>query len=276
MDISINEATEYFKRDDLIGAAGCLSSSLRTRPHDIFARMFLVEVLCILGDFERADQHLKTVASIDAGASRKVRALRNLIRAAQARNDVFERGAVPSFVQAPSSAVETALRRVVALRDAGNEPLDRALAASESGTQASWHGVFDDGKRVEARDLDDRFADIVEWLGENGNYYWSDVRDVRSIQFAPAKRPIDFLWRQAVVQLENEVSGAVYFPVIYPGSSDDAELALGRKTDWIERHGLTLGRGRRMWLVGDDAVDFLALTTVAPEADGLTNSGTDL
>jgi type VI secretion system protein ImpE len=66
------------------------------------------------------------------------------------------------------------------------------------------------------------------------------------------------------MSVTNGPDGDVYLPVIY--GTDDSELSdmlrLGRETDWLETPGPVRGLGQRTFLVGEDAVGIMDLTTL--------------
>jgi type VI secretion system protein ImpE len=68
----------------------------------------------------------------------------------------------------------------------------------------------------------------------------------------------------------------VYVPVLYPGShrSEDGELRLGRKTDWVQMSdGPTVGRGQRTFLVGDADKSILSIQKITFAPNGTTSQG---
>jgi type VI secretion system protein ImpE len=59
--------------------------------------------------------------------------------------------------------------------------------------------------------------------------------------------------------------GDVYLPAIYDSDKPDLsdEFLLGRVTDWVgPEEGAVLGIGQRVFLVGDDAINIMDLTTL--------------
>ena len=85
---------------------------------------------------------------------------------------------------------------------------------------------------------------------------------IEQLEFKPPRFLRDLLWRPAEMVIRGGPEALVYVPVLYFGShrSEDAEIRLGRKTDWQEMPGgPTAGVGQRMLLVGDDAVPILSI-----------------
>jgi type VI secretion system protein ImpE len=73
------------------------------------------------------------------------------------------------------------------------------------------------------------------------------------------------MWRRASVSVTGGPDGEVYMPAIYDSGQPDLadEFLLGRATDWIgPEEGFVRGIGQREFLVGDDAVGIMELSTL--------------
>jgi type VI secretion system protein ImpE len=164
----------------------------------------------------------------------------------------------------PSTVIEKSLAALAALRAGDHADAVRLIAEAEearpkaSGTHGSQ--PFDD-----FRDLDDATAGVFEVLTSTGKYFWIPIERVQAIEFREPKRPRDLLWRQAEMSVSDGPEGEVYLPAIYipSGQPLDDQLRLGRGTEWTEGDGQpTRGRGQRTFLVGDEAVPIMELTSL--------------
>ena len=63
-----NTATELLKAGDLSGALASLQDAVRAKPDDAKLRIFLFQLLCVIGDWKRAVAQLKLSAQLDASA----------------------------------------------------------------------------------------------------------------------------------------------------------------------------------------------------------------
>lgn len=117
-------AAELFSAGDLASAIKQCAEEVKIQPSSASKRALFVELLCFDGDFERADKQLTALASLDISAAVTVGTWRQLIRAAQARRDVFENGAIPSVISSLTPSIETALAALLALRNDDKGQLD--------------------------------------------------------------------------------------------------------------------------------------------------------
>lgn len=255
-------AQTHYHNGDLDAALDAIAEELRRAPQDAAKRAFFVELLCLRGDFEKAERQLQTLLSLAPDTLITVGTWRQLIHAAQARRDVFEQGRVPDFVDGPSERLTQHLELLVALRD--GKPTRAAELAEQLETQRAPQPMLINGRTVaDVRDPDDLTAGILEVLATNGKYFWVDFGQIVELAFEPPARPLDLLWRKARIVLNTGTEGEVFIPAIYPTLEDDAETWLGRRTDWRDEGGVVRGIGQRLWLVGDDALPLTEITMVA-------------
>lgn len=262
----MSTAGEALKSGDLQGARAALVEGVKRAPADVGLRFRLAETLIACGDWERADGHLDLVMSQDTSWGPMVLVLRQLVRAAKHRDEVFEQGRAPDLVTPSTPEVERSLRILMETRT-GADAAALRQAADEEGPAVT---LEQDGRPVSpVRDLDDRTADVLEILTSTGKYVWAPWSAVVSLQLREAERPRDLVWRPAELELRDGPTGVVYLPMIYhaPREALTDAYRLGRETDWVERGGLTCGLGQRCLLLGDDVTPFSEVVHLsAPEA----------
>ena len=261
----MSAAGDFLKAGDLTSARAALVDGVKRSPADAEQRYRLAEVLIAAGDWERADNHLDLVMGQDVTWGPVVLTLRQLIRAAKHRDEVFEQGRAPDLVAPSTPEVERALRILLESRTGtGAEALRR-----EADEAAAAVTLERDGDPVSpVRDLDDRVADVLEVLTSTGKYVWAPWTQVISLEVRPAERLRDLVWRPAELELRDGPSGVVHIPMTYaapPGEPTDAQR-LGRETDWTERGGLTCGLGQRCLLLGDEVVPFAEVVALSAPA----------
>jgi len=185
---------------------------------------------------------------------------RQLIRAAQARQDVYQEGSVPEVIDTPTDRIKTLLEMQMALRE-GDDKAVTSKSIELEDTRSPYTAIVNGSKVSDVRDLDDSCAGILEVLATNGKYFWIDFSQIKLLEFTPPERPIDLIWRRAEIVLNNGTEGEVFIPAIYIAESDD-EARLGQKTEWQDDGGLVRGIGQRSWLSGDEAVSIMELEKV--------------
>ncbi|TWB41096.1 type VI secretion system accessory protein TagJ [Nitrospirillum pindoramense] len=258
---AINHAIEA---GDLSGAVSAATAHVQKAPTDSGARYLLAELLCVAGQLERADTQLSVVLNQDPGSMVPISLLRQLIRAETARQDWHRDGRPPEFLTEVSAIARLHLEAGVKAR-AGDGPAAAATLAEAEALRTPHAGRHKDASFDDFRDLDDACGGLLEMLSADGTYFWVGQDDVLGLDFAPAKRLSDLIWRPVRLSLRDGTAGSLYMPMIYAGAGTDGltdQHRLGRLTDWVERDGSILGRGQRCFLVGEEAVSAADLTTL--------------
>lgn len=259
----MNKAQDFFRQGDLDGALKAVSEELRKEPGNAQKRAFFTELLCLAGDWERADRQLETLLSLDDSLALTVGVWRQLIRAAQAREDVFVNGAAPELTQQANPMIAKLLEMQLCIRN--QAWADAALLAEQVETlRPACPGAVNGQPVDDMRDLDDCLNGILEVLATNGRYFWVALDQVESITIEAPQRPLDLLWRKARMLLRGGTDGEVFLPAIYPLASDNPAHRLGRGTDWVEQDGLVRGQGHRTWLAGDEALLWQDIDELTP------------
>jgi type VI secretion system protein ImpE len=269
-------AQEYYEAGQLEEAVAAATEDVKQHPNDFSPRMFLAELSFITGDLERADKHLDVLGHQDPQAIPAIQVLRQIVRAEQARQDFYTKGALPEFVGQPSPLVRLVLEASIALREGKLSEAAPLLARVEE-ERPRVTGVCDDKPFQDFRDLDDLTAPIVEVFTTTGKYYWVPIDSIESIEFRPRTRALDLVWRKAHLIVRDGPDGEVFLPALYAGSQNDPDdsIRLGRRTDWKGNAGEPVrGIGQRTWLVGEEARPILEIETVEFDApSGGTETG---
>ncbi len=252
----------------LAQAIGASTARLKASATDTAARANLAELLCLAGDFDRAEAQLAILAQQTTDRPVAIARMRHLIRAALAREAWFNDAAVPTLVTEPGPGQQAALRLAIAMHAGGADEVAAALEAAEA-ARAHPAGRADGAAFDDLRDADDRCAWFLDILTLDGNYVWVDMAAVESLVFTPPSRPIDLLWREVRLGLNDGRVAEVVVPAQYVAPRDGATTVeeahrLAGRTDWRDAPGgAVLGLGQRLWLVGDDARPILELTELS-------------
>ncbi|WP_221801109.1 type VI secretion system accessory protein TagJ [Oceanobacter mangrovi] len=255
-------AQTLYREGKLQSAVEQALQEVKDQPASATARAFLAELLCIQGDYQRADNQLNTLVTLEPASLLMVNTWRQLIRASQARQDVYQRNAVPAVIDQPGPRIENALGLLLALQEQNLDKANECLARVDANTPADEDSPFIvNGQRTWLRDLDDINAGILEVMGANGKYFWIEYEDIRELRLHQPQRPLDVIWRKATLVLSNGTEGEVFIPAIYPDSETDSQL-LGLSTDWHEQGDVMRGQGLRNWLCGEAVVSMNELDSV--------------
>jgi type VI secretion system protein ImpE len=258
-------ASEHFQAGRLQDAVDAALADVKKNPNDTDRRGLLAELLCFVGDWERADKQIDTLGHQDPKAIVGLSLVRQLIRAEVSRKECFESGRAPELLAEAPPSLRHSLEALAALRE-GDAASASALLAEAEKLRIAVAGKCGDQKFDDFRDLDDVTAGVFEVLTSTGKYFWIPIERVESIEFRPPQRPRDLLWRQAEMVVDDGPQGEVYLPTVYFASGAAAledQLRLGRGTDWSGGDGEPMrGRGQRMYLMGDEAVPIMQLESI--------------
>ncbi len=259
--------------DALTDAVDAARAHIKTTPADRAARSLYIDLLILTVDYAKADAQCALAQALAPEDAFGFTALRQALRAMEARQAWFESGAVPDFPGGPSPLDELALRSAVALR--GGDVTAAADAIAEIDELRGEVAMTLNGRPVaDIRDLDDRTPHALEVLTGAGRYLWVDFRRIASLTVAPIARPRDLAFREAKVTLVDGANASVLLPATYHGGSEEAIYRLGRQTDWIDAHApLVTGIGQRCFLAADELMPFHDMTSLAAGAEMRMDAG---
>lgn len=240
-------SAELFQSGQLDEAIQALQSEIRNRPEDAKLRIFLFQLNCVLGRFEKALTQLQVVAGLDAETMMLAQIFRPVIAAEVFRQEVFagKRQALvfgePTdwmglLMQATQQVAQGEFDAGARLRHQAFE-LAPASAGKINGDAFDW-----------LADADSRLGPVLEAIIE-GNYYWVPVFRLQKLEMEPPHDIRDLVWLPARFTWTNGGSVSGHLPVRYPGTADspDNALRLSRKTSWQNQPGETyLGLGQRV------------------------------
>ena len=236
----MSDPAALLRAGDLAGLRALFAGRIRAEPARACHRLDLADILILQGELERADNQLELAAGQDPALAVPVALVRQLVRAAVAREQTFAERRPPELVTEPDALLTAALARL-----AGADAADETPALTGTSDGRPFAGL---------RDADDRTAEVLEVLTSTGKYVWVSLAQVAVLTVHPPERARDLVWRQAELEVRGGPNGVVYLPATYPASEMSDAQRLGRETDWIERDGGVSGIGLRTFLVGDDAV----------------------
>lgn len=254
-------ASDHYRAGKLKEAVAAATEEVKARPADLARRGFLCELLCFAGELERADRLLDAAGQLAPGQALGISLLRHLLRAEQARRQLYGEGRLPEFIGPPSEDLRLRLQASIHLRDGKPEEAAALLGRAEE-ARPRLRGSVNGRPFEDFRDLDDLTASLFEVLTQNGKYYWISHALVERLEFQPPEHPHDLLWRRARMSVRGGPDGEVYVAALYPGShlSADDGLRLGRATEWLGGDGAPArGVGQRTYLAGDRDLPILEL-----------------
>jgi type VI secretion system protein ImpE len=224
-----------------------LQGHVKKQPADPRARVFLFQLLAVMGQWERAATQLEVAGELDASTLEMVRTYREVLRCEQLRARVFAGRTMPLIFGEPAPWVAPLLQALT-LTATGRFAEAQALRAEAFERAPATPGRIDDQPFAWIADADSRLGPMLEAI-VNGRYYWIPFSRVRELTFEKPVDLRDLAWTPALLTLANGGETVAFIPTRYPGSekATDMTLVMSRATTWIEQAGETfLGLGQRV------------------------------
>jgi type VI secretion system protein ImpE len=248
-------AEDSFRQGNLADCLQALQSEVRRRPEDGPQRVFLVQVLMLLGQWERALTQLGVLQELDAGALPMVHSYGAAIQCERLRTGVFRGERSPLLFGEPEPWMAEMIQ-AAGLHARGHVAQAAALRASALERAPPTPGTLNGSKFEWLMDGDSRLGPLLE-VNLQGGYYWVPLQRVSEIRIEPPADIRDLVWIPAQFMWANGGEAVGLIPTRYPGSeaSEDNSIRLARKTDWLAAgEGSATGLGQRTLVT--DAAEF--------------------
>ncbi len=237
-----------------------LQEQVRSDPGNAKLRIFLFQLLAILGQWERAMTQLKVAGELDAGALAMVQTYREALHCEVLRGSVFAGQRSPLVFGDPPAWIALLIEALRLTAD-GHYEQSQEIRAEAFETAPATPGTAD-GKRFEwIADADSRLGPVLEAV-VNGRYYWIPMQRVSSIVIEQPADLRDLVWMPVYFTWANGGEAPGLIPTRYPGSehSEDPQVRLAGKTLWSEQPAdLYLGLGQRLYATDTDEYSLMDL-----------------
>lgn len=234
-----------------------LKQEVRKAPRDPRLRTFLFQLFCVFGEWDRALTQLSVASELDALALPMAQTYRAAIRCEMLRERVFAGTRTPTVFGKPEPWVSLLVEanRLLAAGAAAEAARLRDQAFEEAPTSS---GTLD-GKPFEwVADADPRLGPVLEAIVE-GKYYWVPFSRIARVDIEAPSDLRDQVWMPAHFTWSTQGESVGFVPTRYPGSIDDEQLALSRRTEWRSRDGWDIGFGQRMIATDSEEVAIMDL-----------------
>tara|TARA_E500000318_G_scaffold27876_1_gene28096 strand:+ start:321 stop:1160 length:840 start_codon:yes stop_codon:yes gene_type:complete len=263
-------AEQLLKEGKPTEALAALRDEVRSDPSNAELRAFLYQLLCVLGDWDRALTQINVLGDLKPKDLIMVEFYRNAIRCEALRDQVFAGNRTPLMLGEPAEwmgwmvqAVGHHARGEIAaaarLRDRAFEAAP-AIDGTINGQPFDW-----------LADTDHRLGPILEVIIQ-GKYYWVPFDHISAMKIDPPGSLRDMVWAQAQFIWSNKGKAVGLIPVRYPGTisgGTDAER-LSRATSFADlEDGYCVGSGQRIFAsdAGETPLLEAQLITLGPQDD---------
>ncbi|MBL0147833.1 MAG: tetratricopeptide repeat protein [Ideonella sp.] len=246
-------------------ALAALTSAVKAAPAKPELRIFLAQLLCVLGQWERAHTQLNVAADMDEAAGPMREMVGHALRCEKIRAAVFEGRRSPMIFGEPEAwlagLIESLLRAGV-----GETELAGNLATSAFDAAPATPGTIDGVSFDWIADADSRLGPVLEAM-VNGRYYWVPFNRLSRVAIEPPTDLRDVVWLPAQLRFSNGGEVIAMLPTRYPGSerSDDEQILMARKTEWspLDSDGKRWrGLGQRVLVTDQGEHDLLSVRVI--------------
>ena len=269
------QTLEQLRSGDTAAALSQLQDQVRQNPADPKLRVFLFQLLAVTGQWDRCLTQLKVLGELDAGALAMVQTYQSALTCEALRARVFSGAQTPMVFGEPENWIALLLE---SLRLFGQGQAEKAkqLRAEAFELAPTTAGEIDGEGFAWLADCDARFGPVLETI-INGAYYWVPFARIRELRIHEPADLRDSVWTPVELVLSNGGTVVGLVPTRYPGSetSDDPQILLARRTEWVEdAAGEYVGLGQRMFATDNGEYPIMDARLIRLEAgEGAETSG---
>jgi len=232
MAASALAAEQKLRAGDLSACLVDLRNEVRGNPAAVAPRIFLAQVLMVVGEWDRALTQLNVIAEMDASAIPMTRAYAAAIQCEQLRAEILKGARSPVIFGDPEPWLALIVQGLAALAAGRTDQADAIRAEAFAAAPATSGSL--NGQEFEwIADADSRLGPVLEVL-LNGAYYWVPFQRIAAIGFEPPADLRDLVWMPAQFTWTNGGQAVGFIPTRYAGTEtcEDSGLRLARRTEW--------------------------------------------
>jgi type VI secretion system protein ImpE len=223
-----------------------LTDEIRQKPSDFKKRVYLVQLLCVLGQWSRALNQLTVAAELDALAIPMKQVYSDAIQGEGLRVEVFSGKRSPMLFGQPDEWIALLIESLMQ-GGQGASALSESLRSRAFENAPTRSGTINGEPFDWLCDGDMRLGPVMEAY-VNGRYYWIPFDRLSKVKIEAPEDLRDAVWTPAHLTFVNGGETLALIPTRYPGSeaSDDGLIQLAKKTEWLElRPEVFVGMGQR-------------------------------
>lgn len=254
---------QLFHEGNIQGALREIQDQVRKEPDKASHRVFLFQLLAVLGDWERALNQLNVLGEMEKDVWPLVHLYRGALQCEVFRAEVFAGRRKPLVFGEPPPWMALLLESLRLLNEGHHrQSVDLRDQAFAQATASA--GRINDQAFSWVADADTRLGPVFEII-LNGRYYWAPVTQISELSTSKPEDLRDLVWLPAQFTWVNGGQAYGLLPVRYPGSetSADPAIQMSRKTEWREiAAGIHLGLGQRMLTTDQDQYPLLDIRSI--------------
>ncbi|MCR5882459.1 tetratricopeptide repeat protein [Rhizobacter sp. J219] len=226
-------AQELVAAGDPQAALQLLQQQVRDKPGDAKLRVFLFQLLAVLGQWERAMAQLDVCGQLDASTLAMVNTYREAIKCEAVRGAVFAGKTTPVVFGKPSEWIAL-LIQALAHDTQGQPEQAQALRAQAFEAAPTTAGTINGEAFDWIADADSRLGPVLEVV-LNGRYTWVPFDALLAVHVEEPEDLRDMVWAPAHLTFANGGESVALIPTCYPGTREqpDGKFKLARATEWL-------------------------------------------
>ena len=255
-------AEDYLKQGDINAALLQLQEQVKKQAANPELRVFLFQLLAVMGQWDRALTQLDVASDLDDGTLAMVSMYRQVIACERFREQVFLGNKEPVIFGKPKKWVAL-LIQALQLTAQGEYSKSQTLRSQAFDAASITSGVIDDQKFEWFADSDPRLGPVMEAIIE-GRYLWIPIENLKTIVIDEPVDLRDVIWLPTHFTWNNGGESYGLIPSRYPFSYQHAPLlALSRKTEWQDCGAdLFLGLGQKIWSTDSNEYSVMDVRTI--------------
>lgn len=277
-EVTTGQAEEMLRAGQLSQALEQLKQQVRKDPANARDRVFLFQLLSVMGQWERALTQLNVAAEMDPVNLLMAQMCRHALNCEAFRAEVFAGKRAPLIFGEPEEWVGWMVQ-ANQMTAQGHHEQAQELRGRAFEAAPAVSGKINDTPFEWIADADPRLGPVLEAI-INGQYYWVPMFRIHQLMIDEPVDLRDLVWVPANFIWTHGGQSVGLIPTRYPGSqdSDDHQIQMARKTDWVDQgDDLFLGLGQRMFTTDRDEYPILETRHITldnhEEADPPQESG---
>jgi type VI secretion system protein ImpE len=273
-------AQELLAAGDPQAALAQLQQQVRSKAADPKLRVFLFQLLSVLGQWQRALDQLRVCGELDPSTLAMVNTYRPALQCEAVRESVMSGHTLPHVFGPPKAWVALLAQALQA--DAAGEPAQAAKLRESAFEQAETTSGTINGQAFDwIADADSRLGPVLEII-INGRYGWVPFSHLQKLVIEAPADLRDLVWAPAQVTFANGGETVALLPARYAGTvaQTDGSLLMSRKTEWLAlAENQYRGLGQRVLATSSAELGLLELREITldtqTDADEATDPGAD-
>lgn len=233
-----------------------LQNRVRKEPANARLRVFLFQVLAVMGEWDRAGDQLGVAAELDQENLLMAQMCQQAILCEKLRADIFSGKRSPLILGEPEPWMGMVVRAALMTAE-GKHAAAEELRSQAFEMAPTVSGVIDLGtthKDVKTEsfewiaDADPMMGPMLEAMVD-GKYFWVPWQRIKLLRLEAPTDLRDLVWAPGQVIWTTGAQQVVLIPARYPGSESgswDDGVRLGRKTMFVDRGGWEGPVGQRL------------------------------